>query len=342
VLILINRILIVGQGSIGLRHLTIAQKLSPNADIKTFSRFSQNLNSANGVKNFDSMHDAIEFKPDIAVIANPSSMHIDVATCFAEQGVHLLIEKPISSTSKNVKKFLKLAKDNNCVILIGYNLRFNNSLKKLKELISDKLVGDIFSIHSCVGQHLTSWRPTKDYRDSVSSNKNLGGGALLELSHEIDYLKWIFGDIYSVNSLVGKNSNLDIDVEDYANLLIKFNKKISDKNHLVATLNMDFFRHNSTRTCEVIGENGTLIWDGILNTVKYYNPQEKRWVTKFSQKLERNISYINQWKHFLDCVNSDNKIEPIISGIDSFNTLKVIEAAKKSSKSGKQELVKEI
>ena len=85
------------------------------------------------------------------------------------------------------------------------------------------------------------------------------------MSHEIDYLKWIFGEIDCVAAMVGKNSNLSINVEDFANILIKFKKNKENKNHIVASLSMDFYRHDSKRVCEVIGEKGTLVWDGISN-----------------------------------------------------------------------------
>ena len=303
----------------------------PECDVRTFSKHIQSSNTK--VKNFKNLKDALSFNPDAAVIANPSSKHISVAKPLLMKGVHLLIEKPISSDSAKVMDLLRLANEKKCLILVGYNLRFNESLIKFKEIIFSEVIGDIYSIHSTVGQNLETWRPSTDYRKSVSAKRNLGGGVLLELSHEIDYLKWIFGEIDCVAAMVGKNSNLSINVEDFANILIKFKKNKENKNHIVASLSMDFYRHDSKRVCEVIGEKGTLVWDGISNKVKFYNCYEKKWKTLFSKKLDRNSSYIRQWKYFVECINFNRVNELKKNALDSFNTLKVTEAAKKSSQS---------
>ena len=109
-----------------------------------------------------------------------------------------------------------LAKKAKTVLAIGYNLRFLSSLQKFKSILDDKIIGDVWSVRSEVGQFLPSWRPNSDYRKGVSAQYALGGGVLLELSHDIDYLRWIFGEVAWVQAVLAQQSDLEIDVERFS------------------------------------------------------------------------------------------------------------------------------
>lgn len=321
-----KKLLIIGQGSIGLKHKQIAKKLFKKSQIKTLSSNPITKN----VNDFNNINEALKFDPDIAVIASPAPFHVDTAISLASNGTNLIIEKPISTSFKNSQKLKKISRNKNIEILVGYNLKNSKSLNFFKNLIDQDYIGKIFSVHVEVGQHLKSWRPEKNYKQSVSANKNLGGGVLLELSHEIDYIRWIFGEIKSVSASVQKSSDLEIDVEDSAKLIFKFLS-----NNIYASLNMDFFRHNTSRSCEVIGKKGTLFWNGISNTVHHFDFKKQKWSKIFSSKSKED-TYLEEWKHFIECIKSENTIDPLTSVSDAYKTLRVIEAAKRSSKAKKE------
>ena len=121
---MIQRILIVGLGSIGKRHLKIARTLLPDADIRVLRHqpCASAPDFSNGcVNNFD---EARAFAPQVAVIANPAPYHLDTATCLAKSGIHLLVEKPLSDGIQGVKRLLQLCQDSKITLLVGYNLRF--------------------------------------------------------------------------------------------------------------------------------------------------------------------------------------------------------------------------
>ena len=111
------------------------------------------------------------------------------------------------------------------------------------------------SVRCEISHYLPSWRPECDYRQGVSGRGELSGGALLELSHEIDYLRWIFGEAVWVNATLSRQSRLEIDVEDTAHLVIGFAPDNGGR-QLIASVNMDFIRHDNTRLCIAIGEKG--------------------------------------------------------------------------------------
>ena len=166
-----------------------------------------------------------------------------------------------------------------------------------------------------------------EYSSSVSAQKILGGGALLELSHEIDYLLWIFGEVDWVKSHVYKQSDLEIDVEDSAYVILGF--KEFDGSVMTASLNIDFIRHDVTRRCFVIGEKGTLLWDGVKGQVELYKKSNKDWELLFSSSPDKDFTYMEEIKSFLSSVESNRK--PNISGEDGLQVVNVVESIKESS-----------
>lgn len=328
---MIKSLLIVGYGSIGKRHARLARELYPNAKI-IILRHKKTKKLKNLYINYSvtNLTDALKFKPDVAVIANPATHHLNVAQPLADLGVHLFIEKPISSTSRNVLKLIDTCKLKNSTLMVGYNLRHMESLVKFREILKNNVIGKILSVRSEVGSYLPSWRPGIDYKKSVSARKELGGGVLLELSHDIDYLIWLFGDIKWVSATTHKQSNLKIDTDDTAHITLGFIGS-NKKNNIIANLNMDFNRHDTTRCCKVIGQKGTLYWNAIDGTIKLFEKGANQWMKVFRKKNHKDSTYISEWKHFINCI--ENKKKPIVDGKDGFKVIKIIEAIQKSSNS---------
>lgn len=335
----IDRVLIVGFGSIGKRHLRLARELLPRADVRVLRHQpgSPVPETADGV--FFSVEEAIAFAPQIAVVANPATFHIATAQKLAEEGVHLLIEKPLSTSLDGVTKLLETCRHKRTVLQTGYNLRFLPSLKRFRDLLGQRVIGKTLSVRCEIGQYLPSWRPDADYRQGVSARRELGGGALSELSHELDYMRWIFGEVAWVKATLGRQSGLVLDVEDTAHLTLGF-APLADGYQLIGVVNMDFIRHDTTRFCTAIGENGSLRWDGLTGTVELYEAGATTWRVLFRQPHQRDDSYLAEWKDFLECV--DDGIAPLVTGEDGMQALQLIEAARASAASGCQESVRKM
>jgi hypothetical protein len=220
--------------------------------------------------------------------------------------------------------------------MVGYNLRFSPSLQCFRQLLSEGIIGKSLSVRSEVGQYLPSWRPESDYRQGVSARKELGGGALLELSHEIDYLRWIFGEVDWVRATLSQQSKLEIDVEDSVHLTLGFRSN-SDKKQLIGTLNLDFIRHDHTRTCTVIGEKGTLRWNGVNGEVDLFKSGASDWEKLYSHEPERDETYLAEWRDFVDSIQG--RSNPYITGEDGLRVLEIIEAARISATTGAQEMI---
>ena len=333
---LIRRVLIVGHGSIGKRHLRIVRSSLPNAQIMLLLR-KNNLKKpeiANVIST--SLTDAIAFEPEIAIIANPAPFHFEITHKLIKIGCNVLIEKPISTDLNEAKTLVEELEYSDAICQVGYNLHFLPSLKKFRDLAVRGYVGKTMSVRCEVGQYLPDWRPEIDYRNSVSSQKCLGGGVLFELSHEINYLHWIFGEVEKVSGWLTKTSDLDIDVEDTAHLIIGF-KSSETVGSLTATVNMDFVRRDKTRSCTLIGEKGSLFWNGIDGKISIRDNKSANWSTLYNLPHTPDESYQEQWKYFLNCVKH-KKNNPAVSVNDGLQTLKIIQAARSSAKNQSQQI----
>jgi predicted dehydrogenase len=339
---MIERVLIVGYGSIGKRHLGVARTLLPHADIRVLrhSACGSVPEHSNGC--FSRIEDALRFSPQLAVVANPASCHMDAAIPLAEAGAHLLVEKPLSTNAQGVPSLIDLCDRKNLVLMTGYNLRFLPSLVHFRELVQARqLTGEVLSVRCEIGQYLPSWRPDMDYRHGVSARKDLGGGALLELSHEIDYLRWIFGEIDWVKASLLRQSDLQIDVEDTVHLVFGF-RGANDGRQLVACLSMDLVRHDPTRTCVAIGAEGSLRWNGLTGELDFYGRGASAWHSVSSHPNQRDESYVAEWRHMLGMIGRKIKSVPLVSGRDGLRVMYIVEAARRASVTGCVERVADL
>ena len=329
---MLERLLVVGLGSIGVRHVRIVRELVPGVQIIALRH--QDHSDTNGAS-IDhcvaSVSEALKLLPQAAVIANPASHHLEIAVPLAKAGLHLLVEKPISSSAKGVSELIEACATQGVTLMTGYNLRFSPSLQRFRGLLQEKRVGSVLSVRAEVGQFLPSWRPGVDYRKTVSAKAALGGGVLLELSHEIDYLRWLFGEIEWVSAIQRKQGSLEIDVEDTAHLFLGFAPK-PGASSIVAALSMDCLRHDTTRTCTAIGETGSLRWNAVTGSVEIFEQGGEAWEILFGPEGNRDESYVAEWQHFLSCISDGTP--PGVSGHDGLSVLRVIEGARQSSKVG--------
>jgi predicted dehydrogenase len=277
---------------------------------------------------FDKLEDACAFQPQASIVANPAPFHVDAAIALMAAGSHVLVEKPLAQTTDGIRVLLSAVRKHQRLLQVGYNLRFLSSLQKFKELIHEGVVGKVLSVRCEVGQYLPSWRPEADYRQGVSARKDLGGGVLLELSHELDYLRWIFGEVVWVSAWTGKQSSLEIDVEDSAHLTLGFATGLAER-CLVGTLNLDCIRHDKIRECEAIGEMGSLRWNGLTGDIESWMAGQKHWVRLCGFSHQRDDTYRLQWWHFMDCIKSGNS--PMVGAEDGLAVLRIIDAARESA-----------
>ena len=322
----VSRIAIIGFGSAGRRHLKVLKKFRPNVKIILIrsgigKRYKEEKLAEYIFNNFKD----VNLKIDGAIISSPAPYHLKQAKKFIEKKIPVLIEKPLSNNFEKINSFKSLCKKYSAIVLVGYVLRYSKSLNFFRKMIFKKKIGKIISIKINCHSYLPDWRPDVDYTKSLSARKELGGGVLLELSHELDYSNWIFGPFKQVKSKIINSGKLNINVEDEAEL------KLISKNDIQVLMNLNFNTKKITRTCELIGSEGNITWDGIKNNVKVKDKSRKIQSWKF--KNNKDTLFKEQITHFIECI--EKKIKPKVSLNDGIQTLNIILKAKESSKKKK-------
>jgi len=321
-------ILVIGFGSIGRRHLENLLQLKNVKLIVYTKRTDLNSFKEQGVKISNSLTECLNENPDIGFITNETSLHIPIAIKLAQNGLDLFIEKPLSNSSKDIKKLYSIVKKKKLITQMGCNLRFHPCIKKIKNLIDQRKIGKIISAQVQNSSYLPDQHRWEDYKKSYAARNDLGGGVTLTLIHEIDYMYWFFQEVENVVSVSGKMSDLDITAEDYTASLLKF------KNKVVGELHLDYFQRPDFRSCKIRGTKGEIYWDSVNNSVSVYNikknNREIKFETGFADNIDTYSSYLEEIKHFLRCVK-DRK-ETINNLEHGIATLKIALAIKKSSK----------
>lgn len=323
-----RRFLVLGCGSIGKRH--IGNLLACHEDeILAFDVRDDrrgNVESKFGVETLDNLEKAWERGPDVALITAPTSLHIPLALQAAQQGCHLFIEKPLSNAWEGVEQLLTIVKERNLITLVGCNMRFHPGLLRLKRMLEERAIGNVVAAQVEFGQYLPDWHPWEDYRQGYSARSQLGGGVILDAIHEIDYLRWLLGEVETVACFSGKLSHLEIDTEDTAAVLVRFTGGIIGEVHL------DYVQRSYRRTCQIIGDEGTLHWDYASGTVKWYGPAGKCDSFANPAYWEPNQMYVDEMRHFLRCLAREES--PAVDVFEGARTLQVALAAKASAKAG--------
>jgi predicted dehydrogenase len=193
-------------------------------------------------------------KPDAVIVANPTSLHLDIAIPAAQAGCHILLEKPVSNSLERLDVLQNAAEISGSKILVGFQFRYHPTLNKARELIQQGALGKVLTVHAHWGEYLPNWHPWEDYRQSYASRADLGGGVLRTLTHPLDYLRFLLGDVESLWSFNSHLSPLELDVEDAAEIGLKF------VSGAVGSVHLNYFQRPPVHRLEIVGTDGTLRW----------------------------------------------------------------------------------
>ncbi|OPY85304.1 MAG: 1,5-anhydro-D-fructose reductase [Smithella sp. PtaU1.Bin162] len=338
------KILMIGLGSIGQRHVrNLRQLLGENVEITAYRSRKRpyvlteqavieqgsNLEEKYNIQLHENIDEAMGQKPDAVFICNPPDLHVSTALKAAQNGLNLFIEKPLSHTYEHVDELIKLIEQRNLVALVGYQMRFHPCLRKLESLIKAKAIGTILSVRAELGEYLPGFHPYEDYRHMHESHQARGGGVVISQIHELDYLYWLFGLPKRVFAVGGHLSNLEIDAEDTASILMEY--RIEGKT-VPVHLQQDFTQRPASRTCQVIGNEGKILVDLRALTVNVFNSQGEFSEINCFEGFQRNQLFLDELNHFLECLQ--RKQTPHVTVHDGAQSLQMALAAKKSLASG--------
>lgn len=326
------KIAVIGAGSIGKRHLKTLANLSLSENIVEIRCFDKNHERAKkaekeigGTIISKALDEAVN-GVDLVFICVPTSLHYDVWKSIIDLGdFNFFIEKPLSHTFKNCDEMIFHQKRINKHAFIGYMLRFHPVLNIAKNIIENDTIGKVLSVRAESGFYLPFWHPWEDYRDFYMSWKVGGGGALLDTSHEIDYLMWMFGDISYAQGYTQTISDLDMTADDYTSCIFEF------KNGIMGELHLDLLQPVESRYLKVVGSNGVLIADLIENCVTFNTIKNTEWKKEEIQVSYDDI-YTTEIKNVIDCIREKESKTTSIE--EAAKVMQIVEAIRRSSSNG--------
>jgi predicted dehydrogenase len=247
----------------------------------------------------------------------------------------LFIEKPVSHSRHGLDELQALVHHKQLRTLVGFQFRFHPGLVAVNKLMRKGAVDEVIHVSAYWGEYLPDWHPWEDYRESYSARSDLGGGAILTLSHPFDYLRWLLGEVRAVTSVIGRNGGLGIDVEDTADIVLEFESGVT------ATVHLNYVEQPPCHRLRVIGRSGTILWDNEAGDVRWYRAGRNNWqLIPAPVGYERNSMFLSEAQHFLDCVTG--RAEPLVSLQDGMRTLDVALAAKTSAAEGRKVVMQKL
>lgn len=343
---MIDCALFIGLGGVGQRHLrnlravaspglrTLAYRVRRETRLLSDQLTEVpggNLESEYGLEVFDELEAALAQKPQLAIVANPTSLHIEVAQKVVNAGVDLFVEKPLSHNRAGVQKLIDSAEAAGTVSLVTYQLRFHPAVQKLNQLLRERKLGKIFGARVEVAEYLPGFHPYEDYRRMYASRADLGGGVTLTQIHEIDLIYQLFGMPQSVWSVADRLSDLEIDVEDSATSLLRY--QTAEGASFAVSLHQDYLGSPPRRSFQIWGEKGLLRMDLRAGTLSYVPSSGSPELVLDASEHPRNQLFVDELLHFLDCV--ETRKQTSISLREGAQSLWLALALRESQASGK-------
>lgn len=330
------KFLIAGLGSIGRRHFRNLIALGEK-DIVLLRSHHSTLPDEElaGYPVETDLQTALKrHQPSAVIVANPTALHMDIAIPAAEVSCHILLEKPVSHSLDRLDVLQQAAEKSGSRILVGFQFRLHPALHKARELIRTGALGQVLTVHAHWGEYLPNWHPWEDYRQSYAARADMGGGVILTLTHPLDYLRFIVGEVEALWSFHGHISPLELDVEDIAEIGLKFT------NGTMGGVHLNYIQRPPVHRLEIVGTNGTLRWDNADGTLHFYNMPAP--FGSYSEipaapviesfppppGFDRNQLFVAQTRHFIEIVRRES--EPICSLEDGIRALELALAASES------------
>ncbi|MDH5506292.1 MAG: Gfo/Idh/MocA family oxidoreductase [Anaerolineae bacterium] len=322
------KFMIAGLGSIGRRHFRNLLALGER-DIVLYRSHKSTMpdDELDGFPVETDLAAALAYRPHAVIISNPTAHHLAVAIPAAAAGCHLLLEKPISHSLERVDELRDAVQQGGGQVLIGFQFRFHPGLKHIADLLADGSLGRPISARAHWGEYLPDWHPWEDYSKSYSARQDLGGGVILTLCHPLDYLRWLLGEVSGLWSFAAKLGDLDLEVEDTAEIGLRF------ANGVLGSVHLDYNQRPAAHTLEIVCTQGVIRWDHAAPDVNIYRTAVKDWEQIFpAHGFERNDMFLAQMHHFREVVRG--AVAPQCTLEDGIRALELAVGAHQSAQSG--------
>jgi predicted dehydrogenase len=281
-------IVLFGLGSIGDRYARILKNNYPDLTLHAFRSSESAAPNPFGIHEFFSWDDVASAQPSLAIIANPTFLHVETALRCASLGMHLLIEKPIGVDTKGLEKLNREVENRRLTAYVAYCLRFHPVIIEFQKQLGNAVV---YHANVRCTSYLPHWRRGRNHLETYSAFREKGGGVILELSHEFDYIEYLFGTIHNITGYAGKKGRVTIDAEDWADALIEHEAG------LVTNLHINFLSWEGQRLIEADTSDGFFRADLTHGTLERVRGLQRE---KFHIPVESDEMYRSQLGYFLN------------------------------------------
>ncbi|NQV23773.1 MAG: Gfo/Idh/MocA family oxidoreductase [Rhodopirellula sp.] len=317
-----KRILVVGGGSIGERHVRCFLRTG-EAEVslcETRSEVRQRLADNYSLQHVFSAFDAALTEDfDGAVICTPAHLHILMATQLAKRGIGLLIEKPLSTSPHGVDQLAELVESQKLPVSIAYVMRQHPALQAMKQALDSGRFGRAVQIVYSGGQHFPFYRPA--YRETYYTRHETGGGAIQDaLTHIINAAEWLVGPVTKLVADAEHCVLEGVDVEDTVHVITRHRSVLGS-----FSLNQHQPANESTLT--VLCERGAVRFEGHHASWSSCVEPDSAWMVEERFTLERDDLFVSQAKAFLSQLNGQSAACSLADGLQ---TLRVNLAALES------------
>ena len=333
------KFLIIGLGSMGKRRIRNLQYLGEKDIIGFELREDRRKETEEKyrIKTFGSIDEAMKQKPDALIISTPPNHHIEYELLAAKNKKHFFCEAGIFT--KQLDELMEISEKNKIIAAPSCTMRFNPSIRKIKELVDNGKIGKVVAVTYHMGQYLPDWHPWEKITDFYAGQKETSAAKEM-IPFEIEWIEWIFGPIKEVSCIKGKISSLEADIDDVYQLAFRFEKGT------IGNMLIEVVSRTALRIMRVIGEEGTIVWDWLDDKVRLYDAKTKSWTDYqealgFKEKgyLAKETMYIEEMKNFLEAIKGKTKY--IYTLEEDYKILNLLPAAERSSDTGKHIILEE-
>ncbi|MFK5921157.1 MAG: Gfo/Idh/MocA family oxidoreductase [Verrucomicrobiota bacterium] len=319
-------LLIIGVGSIGERHLRCFQA-TERVEL-TICELNDELRNQVGERygittRYDNLETALEQKPDAALIAAPAHLHIPLAQTCAQAGCHLLIEKPLSTSTEGIDDLIQYTEQQKLITSVAFVYRAHPIVQAMKKAIDSGTFGKPLEVITLSAQHFPTYRPA--YREIYYNNHAAGGGLIQDsLPHVLNAVEWLVGPTTRILADAAHLKLDGVEVEDSANVLTRH----GENSEIMGVFSSNQHQAPNETSITIVCEKGTLRFDYQRNRWGWLTEPEGEWQYQ-NFTIGRDDLFTHQANSFLDAIEGKNK--PACTLAEAKHTLLACLAILKSS-----------
>ncbi|RVU36761.1 Gfo/Idh/MocA family oxidoreductase [Hwanghaeella grinnelliae] len=305
--------IVIGCGSIGLRHSR--NFAAAGCEVAVIDQDAVRRDQAaqeTGARAFATLDEALAWQPDMAVIAVPHRFHVPLALELLDRVRALLIEKPLTLSANEAKRFQDRAQQSDTLVRVVSNMRFHPGVASLREALDS--IGEPHFARAHYGNYLPAMRADGDYRKLYCAHASEGGGVIYDAIHEMDYLCSFFGQATGCAGTFGRIGTLDIDVEDWASIVL------THATGMRSSIHLDYLRNPKSRGCEIVGTQGTILWESLGKApeacrVTFADSKSRKTLFE-SAGIDTNQPYLDMAKNFTALVDGGVTDDDRLASVD--------------------------